>query len=184
MAMRFWLLTSTFYGNRLPGDARGFVGRVREKREGELRVDGRVVHNRPGEVVDAGMSALESAAKGRLKQDPIRVTAEQAAALVEQFQVTAGIKGWSLLACAVMADHVHWVVGIDESLHGRSARQVLKAYGSRVLNDRWGKPVCQTWWTEGGSDRALRDEQAILDAIEYVLNQEFPLLIWKQKIRD
>ena len=184
MAMRFWLLTSTFYGNRFPGDARGFVGRVCEKREGELRVDSRVVHNSPGEVVDAGMSALESAAKGRLKQDPIRVTAEQAAALVEQFQVTAGIKEWSLLACAVMADHVHWVVGIDESLHGRSARQVLKAYGSRVLNDRWGKPVCQTWWTEGGSDRALRDEQAILDAIEYVLNQEFPLLIWKQKIRD
>ncbi len=181
--MRFWLITSTFYGNRLPGDARGFVGRVLEKRDGEFAVEARVIHNKLGEIVDADMPRLEAAAKGLLKQEPIRVNAEQAAVLVEQFQETCRIKGWSLLAVAVMAEHVHWVVGIDESLHGRKARQVLKAYGSGKLNERWGRPVAETWWTEGGSDRALRDEQDIIEAVEYVLSQDFPLVIWKAKIR-
>jgi len=181
--MRFWLLTSTFYGNRLPGDARGFVGRVNEKRSGELGIESRVTHNRPGEIVDTTMPRLENAAKRLLKQEPIRVNAEQAAVLIEQFQQTAKIKGWSLLAVAVMADHVHWVVGIDESLHGRKARQAFKAYGSGKLTEKWGRPVAETWWTEGGSDRALRDEQAIIDAVEYVLHQEFPLVIWKAAIR-
>ena len=181
--MRFWLITSTFYGNRLPGDERGFVGRVKEKRDGELGREGRVVHNKVGEVVDADMPRLEAVAKSLLKQEPIRVNAEQAAVLVKQFQETCRIKGWSLLVTAVMADHVHWVVGIDEALHGRTARQALKAYGSGKLNEKWGMPAAETWWTEGGSDHALRDEQDIIDAVEYVLNQEFPLLIWKAQIR-
>src|SRR5437763_1061534 len=29
---RYWLLSSTFYGNWLPGDPRGFVSRVRDRR--------------------------------------------------------------------------------------------------------------------------------------------------------
>ena len=145
MAMRFWLLTSSFYGNRLPGDARGFVGRVNEKRVGEFGTNSRVMHNRPGEIVDANLPRLENAARGLLKQDPIRLNAEQAAVLIQQFQETARIKGWSLLAVSVMADHVHWVVGIDDSLHGRTARQALKAYGSGKLTEKWGRPIAETW---------------------------------------
>ena len=181
--MRFWLITSTFSGNRLPGDARGFVGRVHEKRDGELRTEGRIVHNQVGEPVDAGMAKLEAAARSLLKQDPIRLNAAQAEALVQQFQETCRIKGWSLLIVAVMADHVHVVVGLDEAIHGRTARQALKAYGSKKLTELWGMPKAETWWTEGGSDRALGDDQAIVDAVEYVLRQEFPLVVWQGKIR-
>lgn len=177
--MRFWLLTSSFYGNRLPGDQRGFVGRVREKWDGELGTEGRIVHNKVGEPVDAGMERLEATARSLLKQDPIRLNAVQAEALVTQFQETCQIKGWSLLVVAVMADHAHVVVGMDEAIHGRTARQVLKAYGSRKLTEQWGMPKAETWWTEGGSDRALGDDQAIVDAVEYVLQQEFPLVVWK-----
>jgi hypothetical protein len=32
---RYWLLTNTSYGNWLPGDRRGFVGRVWEHRPSE-----------------------------------------------------------------------------------------------------------------------------------------------------
>jgi REP element-mobilizing transposase RayT len=33
--------------------------------------------------------------------------------LVDQFRETAGVRGWALLAAAVMANHVHLVVGVD-----------------------------------------------------------------------
>ena len=43
---RHWLITWTCYGTWLPGDARGFVGNVREE-------DGtQVSHNLPGTPVD------------------------------------------------------------------------------------------------------------------------------------
>jgi hypothetical protein len=38
---RYWFLTSTTYGNWLPGDPRGFVSGVIDEREGK------VIHNQP-----------------------------------------------------------------------------------------------------------------------------------------
>ena len=55
----------------------------------------------------------------------------------------------------------------------------FKAYASRVLNRRYGKPPSETWWTEKGSKRKLRDERALADAINYVLyKQPHPLVVW------
>ncbi|MFO1008270.1 MAG: transposase [Planctomycetaceae bacterium] len=180
--MRFWLLTSTFYGNWLPGDERGFVGRVWENRPGDCTPGQRKEHDRSGEVFDAEIPGLKRASESRMSQPPIRIGIPHAECLLQQFRETAKYRNWSLLIVALMSNHVHWVVGMDESLHGSTALQSFKGYGSRALNQRFGTQPSGTWWTSKGSARALLTDEAIENAIQYVLQQEFPLLIWKADI--
>jgi REP element-mobilizing transposase RayT len=177
--VRYWLLTSTFYGNWLPGDCRGFVGRVLELRSGDDTKARRREHDRPGEEYDCDLPRLQRESQRLMKGDPIRINSEQAAALIQQFKETCVFRGWDLLASAVMPDHVHWVVGIDSSDHGAVGLQSLKAYGSRVLNQKWGRPPSETWWTSKGSARPLRDPRAVRDALDYVAyRQPNPLTVW------
>ena len=49
----------------------------------------------------------------------------------------------------------------------------FKSYGSRALNRSWTKPESDTWWTELGSKRELKDEAVI----EYIRQPEIRLLI-------
>jgi REP element-mobilizing transposase RayT len=181
--MRYWLLTSTFYGNWLPGDRRGFVGRVRDIRPGDDQTVRRREHDRIGDEYDRDMLHLEHKSRSMMKDDTIRVNLDQASALIEQFRETSVIRNWALLTVAVMRDHVHWVVGLDNDRHGQVGLQSLKAYGSRVLNKRWGRPLNGTWWTSKGSARALPDERAVADAFEYVaFRQPNPLRVWIARV--
>jgi hypothetical protein len=56
-----WLLTSTTYGTWLPGDERGFVGRVRDVRVGDEISDARIEHDRVGTQYDAAIPKLREA---------------------------------------------------------------------------------------------------------------------------
>jgi REP element-mobilizing transposase RayT len=173
-----WLLTSTFYGNWLPGDPRGFVGHVWEKRQGDDDQDARHTHNIPGTPYDEDIPGLEDASEELMRGPPVCVNLEQAHALLAQFQETAAIRKWELLAVAVMANHVHLVARADAALRPRKILGDFKAYGSRALNARWGKPTSDTWWTSKGSKRKLPDETAELAGIRYVLQQRDPLVVW------
>ena len=84
--MRFWLLTSTFYGNWLPGDSRGFVGRVWENRPEDRQHGVRKEHDRPEEILDTDIAPLERASRERLQQPPIRIQMAQAECLLQQFR--------------------------------------------------------------------------------------------------
>ncbi len=169
---RYWLLTSTTYGTWLPGDERGFVGDTRD----EAGV--KQVHNLPGTPVDSDLPTLEAYARGAMKGPPIHLTLDHAPALLTQFQETARYRNWLLLAVGIMANHIHIVVGVPGDPDPSDVLGDFKSYGSRALNRRLGKPVSDTWWTESGSKRKLRDEQAIRYAIQYVRNQQYPLVIW------
>lgn len=172
---RYWLLTSTFYGNWLPGDKRGFVSKV----SGEAC--GSVIHNIPGTPYDADLPRLADFAAERLKCPPIRIVLEQAEALLEQFQETADYRQWLLLAVAVMSNHVHLVVGVEGDPEPSDILRDFKSYGSRALNRRWTTPASGTWWTESGSKRKLIGEAEVIAAVRYTQNQEFPLVIWINK---
>ncbi len=86
---RYWLLSSTFYGNWLPGDPRGFVSRVRDRRPDEPESVVRREHDIPGIPYDADAPGLHRAARSVLRGEPVRVTAEQAHVLIAQFRETA-----------------------------------------------------------------------------------------------
>ncbi len=177
--MRYWLLTSTFYGNWLPGDRRGFVSRVRDARPGDDLRSPRREHDRYGDAYDADIAQLERHAASVMKGPAVRIHRAQADDLLAQFQETAAIRGWSLLTTAIMPDHVHWVIGLGDDEHGRDGLQDLKAYGSRRLNKIWGRPDSGTWWTSKGSTRLLPDEPALRGAFEYVARrQPQPLVVW------
>jgi REP element-mobilizing transposase RayT len=174
----YLLLSSTFYGNWLPGDPRGFVSRVRDQRPDDPEASSRHKHNIPGTPCDEDLGGLYRAAQRQMRGPPIRINLDQATALLGQFQETAAYRGWELLAVAIMANHVHLVVGVNAGPTPTKVLGDFKAYGSRALNARWGKPVSETWWTYDGSKRKLADEQAVIQAVGYLRDQEFPLVVW------
>jgi REP element-mobilizing transposase RayT len=168
---RFWLLTWTTYGTWLPGDERGFVSEVNDG------YGGRVIHNLPGTPYDCDWDRLRFDALNRLRGSPVYLDQEQATRVVEQFEETASYRGWLIAAAAVMANHVHVVVGVPGDPQPEHILRDLKSYASRALNRQFGRPASETWWTESGSKRKLKDEAAILGAVAYVRDQEVPLVV-------
>jgi REP element-mobilizing transposase RayT len=173
-----WLLTSTFYGNWLPGDRRGFVGRVWDKRDGDDETVNRQSHDLPGMSYDEDISALEETSKELMRGAPVLIVKDQADVLLAQFKETAAFRGWHLHAVAIMPNHVHLVVVADETTDPTKILGDFKAYGSRALTKQFGKPASGTWWTSKGSKRKLKDDTAVEAAIRYVMNQHEPLVIW------
>jgi REP element-mobilizing transposase RayT len=169
---RYWLLTWTTYGTWLPGDRRGFVSPTRQD-------DGtHVVHNIPGSPIDSDMPALEQSMRQSMKGTPIRLTQKQAIVVQDQFRETGAFRGWNLLAVAVMANHVHLVVGGGGDPEPERILHSFKSYASRALNKRWQRPANGTWWTSSGSKRKLPDERAVKDAVRHVLDQDYSLAVW------
>lgn len=166
---RIWLLTWTCYGEWVPGDARGFVGRVRDLRPGELS-DSRLRHNCVQTEYDQGIEGLARRSRARMKGSPVRLDGEQARVLMSQLLETARHRGWRVLAAAVMAQHVHLLVGVPDDPDPDSLLRDFKSYGSRALN-RTGRGARERWWTRGGSTRKKGDRAAILTAAAYVRDQ-------------
>ena len=139
---RYWLLTWRTYGTWLPGDQRGFVDPV-------LDEDGkRVIHNTPGTPLDADKRSLREYSQSIMKGEPVYLSAEQAGPLLEQFQETARYRGWQILAVAILANHVHLVIGAAGGV-ARSARAgcqpfpsgngPARVWGAVDAADRWGE---------------------------------------------
>ena len=168
---RFWFLTWTTYGTWLPGDERGFVSNVRDGDGPEVK------HAEPGTPYDAKQRGLAYAAREQMVGDPVWLNREHADALADQFLETARFRGWSIPALAIMANHIHIVVGVPGDPEPETLLRDFKSYGSQRLNRLAGKPKSGTWWTAGGSRRILRDEEAIRTVIRYVRNQQRPLVI-------
>lgn len=171
---RHWLLTWTTCGTWLPGDARGFVSPV--SRESEGGKWSRV--NRPGVAYDRDMPGRLEQSRQLLKGAPVFLRLPQAELLLGQFRETAVHRGWELLAAAVMRAHVHLVVGVPGDPEPDALLRDFKAYGSRAFNRRSSRPESGTWWTEGGSRRVKRTEEAVVAAVRYVAQQEKALVAW------
>ncbi len=166
--MRVWLLSSTFYGNWLPGDRRGSVTRVRERRPGESVSQSRQQHNTFATPFDRDLAGLEGSALRLMKGDPVTVNEPQAEVLIAQFQETARYRQWHLLSAAVMFNHVHWVVEVVDDPDPDYLLRDFKSYGSRALNRRWPRPKSETWWTQGGSKRIRKTPRGRSAAVVYV----------------
>ncbi|MCX7699474.1 MAG: transposase [Gemmataceae bacterium] len=174
-----WLITSTTYGTWLPGDPRGFVGRVRDARPDDpTTIARRIEHDKVNTDYDRDIPGLYAASKGSLKRQPVWLTSEQAKVVVAQFELTARYRSWDLHATAVMANQFHLVVTAPVSRQTDDLLRDFKSYASRELNRRWGNPRGGTWWTASGSRRRLPTDDAISDAVRYVLNQPRFLARW------
>jgi REP element-mobilizing transposase RayT len=169
---RYCLLTWTTYGTWLPGDERGFVGRVREG------CGARVEHDLPGTEYAADLPGLEQASREWMKGPPLYLEPPDAEPLLGQFKQTAQYRGWALLAGAIMRNHVHLVVAVPGDPDPANLLRDFKSYGSRPLTRRRGRPTSETWWTQSGSRRKLPDVEAVTRAIEYARNQPHTLIVF------
>ena len=76
--MRAWLMTNTFYGTWLPGDKRGSVTSVRDKREDDAACEVRFEHDMPGTPWEDEKPGLFRAAQAQMKGPPIYFDLENA----------------------------------------------------------------------------------------------------------
>ncbi len=181
--MALWLMTTTCYGTWLPGDARGSVTSVRDTRVGEEDPIVRLEHDIPGTPFEEEIEGLARSAQELMKGPPIYFDLEKAIIILNQFRETTAYRKHKLYAVAVMYNHVHFVV---EALKKYTPKRLLadyKAYGSRALNKVYGEPPSETWWTDNGSKRLLKDVDNFARAKHYVLKrQPNPLLLWSPEL--
>src|SRR5437899_1237064 len=140
---RFWLLTWTTYGSWLPGDRRGFVSEVRDESGGKL------LHNTPGTPCDVDLPSLQAYAASIMTEEAVLLEMAHAEAVAEQLRETAAHRGWRLLALAVMANHIHVVVGAPGDPDPEKLLGDFKAWATRRLNTGWDRR--EHWWTQSGS---------------------------------
>ena len=171
---RIWFLTWTTYGSWLPGDERGFVSPKFELDDPEQR------NYRVGEPFDSGRARLVNLASARRVGSPIQLNQEQAEVARSQFTQTAGHRGWSLLAGAIMYDHVHRLVGLSDDPDPSTLLRDFKSYASRALTQRFGRPQSGTWWTEQGSKRKIEDWENLETILRYIREQHRPLAVWEE----
>jgi len=157
----------TCFGNWLPGDERGYVSNTDVLGGGWAPKQ-----NLPGTpyAKDAPLTRYRAAAL--MKQPPVRLSAELAAAAAESLVAAAAQRSWRILRAAVMANHVH-VVLTDCPDNGPAVRRILKGTSQAELSDMLKRN--QRWWTRGGSNRYLHTDEAILAATLYVAEQEYKL---------
>jgi REP element-mobilizing transposase RayT len=177
--MTRWLLSSTFYGQWLPGDPRGSVTSVRDRRPGDADTSGRIEHSTPGEEFEDAMPGLQRASIEQMKGPPVAVDQSQAEQLLDQFQETAAHRGWTLHAVSIMFNHIHLVVEAPPEVGKNELLRDFKSYGSRRLNRKSGKPRSGTWWTDGGSCKPIHN----LPAANYYVchRQPKPLVVWSRE---
>jgi len=170
---RYWLITWTCYGRRLPGDRRGFVGNVREP-------DGtHVCHNTPGTPPDADLPGLEAWVREHMRGEPVSLGRAEADAVLAQYQETARVRGWRLEAASVMNDHTHLVVGACGDPDPDHLRRTFQSWATRAVKTLRPLPPNGTFWTAKGSERKLEDESALAAAVVYVTRkQPDPLATW------
>ncbi len=177
--MAAWLMTSTFYGQWLPGDPRGSVTNVRNHRPGDPAKTVRIEHARPGEQYEDALPGLRQASIEQLKGSPVSVDPPQAEQLLEQFQETAAYRGWTLHAVSILFNHIHLVVEAPPEFGKRELLRDFKSYGAGRLNRCFGRRASGTWWTDGGSCKPIRHLPA---AVFYVCHrQPNPLVVWSRE---
>lgn len=76
--MTHWFLTSTFYGQWLPGDPRGSVTNVRDRRPSDTAKPVRIEHSLPGDDYEDAIPSLRRAALEQLKGPSVAVEPAQA----------------------------------------------------------------------------------------------------------
>ena len=169
---RVWFLTWTTYGSWLPGDSRGFVSPRFEFSPAQRR------NNVVGIPYDVGRSKLIAIAKANMRGDVILLERAHAAQLEAQFAETASYRGWTVVVGAVMANHVHLVVGVAGDPEPWVLMRDFKGYASRALNRKFGRRPSDTWWTEQGSKRKVKSARHYRAVLNYVLRQAGALLVF------
>ena len=148
-----FFLTWTTYGMWLPGDERGWVLK--------------------GKGFQLPKPIRKKFAEERMTE-PICVLNDEQRLLVEK-TITDHciIRRWEKHAVNCRTNHVHVVVTANRE--PKDVRDQFKAWCTRKLKERQrrlNETGRENWWTEGGSQRLIGDEESLEAAIRYVLEAQ------------
>jgi len=152
-----YFLTWTTYGTWLPGDSRGWVNR---RRNG-------------GVIVEAPCPALESYARGLMKDPPVVLDLKMREAADAAMREACREFGWTIHALDVRSNHVHVVVTACNASPGK-VMGILKVRGTQALNAMGFGGDGDRWWAKDGSKRILNTPASVEAAIRYVMSQDVP----------
>lgn len=175
---RVWFLTWTTYGTWLPGDARGFVSPKFDLEKTEKR------NNIVGTEYDKDRPKLRELSKSKLIGEPVYLRLEHAEVIRVQFEETAKRRGWTIVIGAIIANHVHLVVGVLGDPEPDVLLRDFKSYASGSLNRTFCRPESGTWWTQSGSKRKVKDARHFNAVVAYVKNQQGALMSWGKVLKE
>ncbi|WP_146446080.1 transposase [Botrimarina colliarenosi] len=142
-----FLITWTTYGTWLPGDVRGW----RERSQG----------------VQPARPQLESWCRDRLAHDAVVLRTGDRDTVEDACREHCRFRGWELLAVNARSNHVHVVIAA--SVSPQTVRDQLKANCTRRLRTQTEPLVVERTWSRGGDCQVLPNEEALADAVAYVL---------------
>lgn len=153
-----YFITFTTYGERLHGDERGSVERLRG--------------------ADAGVSELppdhgrEDRERQVLISPAVTLNREQSEAVADAAREVCSHNNWHLHALNVRTNHVHIVVSGPAT--PERMMNAFKSWATRRLREARLVGAQEKVWTRHGSTRYLWTERDILDAATYALEGQRP----------
>lgn len=150
-----YLITFACYGCHLHGDSTGSVDPD---------------HNIPGSrPIDANVRR-EAWERSRMNQPPYSMDQPRRQAVLTSMVDRCLDRTWDLLAVHVRRNHVHVVVNGEPS--PERIMNDLKSFASRRLNELGFEGADRKRWARHGSTRWLWNREAVLAAVEYVVDKQ------------
>ncbi len=151
-----WHITFGTFGTRLHGSERPTVDRK---------------HSRFGEPFIATDAARERWQRQHMTGKPVRLTHEQRTEVEAALPRICERGEWTLRTYAADADHVHVLCDADRSVHGRQIRMLLKRWLTQTLDEKWPRTAGRSWWADGGSNKAVKEQAYLNNAYRYIAKQ-------------
>ncbi len=151
-----YFLTWTCYGTWLHGDPRGSVDQQ---------------HNVHGTPFLAARQDFVRADQRNLLHSPTLLNEAQRARVENTIRAHAAFRKWDLLAVNVRTNHVHVVINPGE-LAPEEVLNQLKAWSTRRLREANLVESSQRIWTTHGSTQYLWTNDAVEQAVRYVLEEQ------------
>ena len=152
---RAYLITFHTFGTWLHGDDRGSVDRN---------------HNRPGEPFVDADPVRQGMEASQLRHPPVILDKSRRAVTEEAIRAVCRTRHWGLHALHVRTNHVHAVVSGDVT--PERIMNDLKSWATRRMAEAGLLPKGVKAWARHGSTRYLWNDQAVAQAIDYVMNQQ------------
>ena len=149
-----YFITFTAYGTWLHGRDPGSVDRA---------------HNTPQTPFLPVNPNREEARRKSLRHPPYSLDEPRRTVVLQTIREVARHRRWELYAVHVRTNHVHVVVNASD--HPEKVMSDLKAWSSRRLRDAFNESN-RDRWTQHGSTRWLNTEASLIEAIEYVADEQ------------
>jgi REP element-mobilizing transposase RayT len=112
--------------------------------------------------------ARQKAEASRMHQAAYVLDAPRRETVLASIRQSCAYRGWELLAVHVRSNHIHAVVTAPTA--PEKVLSDLEAYASRRLTEKGFDDRARKRRTRHGSTRHLWTDDAVLDAVEYVVN--------------